>query len=145
VINQNQAILSEFEVEINNFAQNASQAETLDDIKAAATQYVEAVESVTDNLEGLVTELEGLAIADTQLSTHRNDYVTVVGGFNEALGIVSTAMNGVATTASEAELPDRLDTLQTDTNAAVAQIEQLAATESDVVNNINLYCGATPE
>jgi signal transduction histidine kinase len=145
VINQNQAILTEFEAEINNFAQNASQAETLADIQAAASQYVEAVDTVTTNLGGLITDLEGLAIADSQLSAYRNDYVIVVGGFNDALDLVSTAMNGVATVASEAELPEQLDMLQTDTTVAVGQIDELATDEADIINNINLYCGTTPE
>jgi ABC-type transporter Mla subunit MlaD len=143
VVNRNQAILEAFETEINNFSRNASQAETLEEIRSAASQYVDAVDEVTDNLSGLVTDLEALSFSDNQLSTYRTDYVAVVSGFNSALSIVSSAMGGVAEADSESALSESLQAVQTDTVEAVDQIEGLATDESEIIDNVNEYCGAS--
>lgn len=143
LVNRNQEILEAFEVEINRFSANAVEAETLDEIRQAASQYVAAVNEVTDNLATLATDLEGLAIADGELSIYRDDYITVVSGFSEALDVVSGAMAGVADAASEAELSENLDAVQTDTTEAIEQIDELAIDESDLLNDFNAYCGAS--
>ena len=143
LVNRNQEILEAFEVEINRFSANAVEAETLDEIRQAASQYVAAVNEVTDNLATLATDLEGLAIADGELSIYRDDYITVVSGFSEALDVVSGAMAEVADAASEAELSENLEAVQTDTTAAIEQIDELAIDESDLLNDFNVYCGAS--
>ena len=143
VVNRNQEILEAFEAEISRFSTRATEAETLDEIRQAASQYVDAVDEVTDNLAALATELDGLAIADGELSVYRNDYVTVVDGFSEALDVVSSAMAGVADSESEAELSENLEAVQTDTTDAIEQINELAIDESDLVDNVNGYCGAS--
>ena len=143
VVNRNQEILEAFEAEINRFSANATEAETLDEIRQAASQYVDAVDEVTDNLAALATELDGLAIADGELSIYRDDYVIVVSGFSEALEVVSGAMAGVADAESEAELSENLEAVQTDTTDAIEQINELAIDESDLVNDVNVYCGAS--
>ena len=143
VVNRNQEILEAFEAEISRFSTRATEAETLDEIRQAASQYVDAGDEVTDNLAALATELDGLAIADGELSVYRNDYVTVVDGFSEALDVVSGAMAGVADSESEAELSENLEAVQTDTTDAIEQINELAIDESDLVDNVNGYCGAS--
>ncbi|MEL7316764.1 MAG: hypothetical protein AAFN08_17765, partial [Cyanobacteria bacterium J06559_3] len=140
-VNQNAEIMASFESEIDNFAQNASQAETLDDVKSAAKQYVDAVDNVTTSLDELVDDLGGLALSDEQLSSYRDEYATVVAGFNEALTSVATAMNGVAETETEAQLPERIETLEAETGVAVQQIDQLAVQESEIVEDVNSHCG----
>ena len=139
-VNQNAEIMAAFEAEINDFAQNASQAETLDDIKSAAKQYVDAVDGVTVGLDGLSSDLDALPLSDNQLSSYRDEYVTVVAGFNEALTSVAAAMNGVAETESEEQLPERIETVQAETEIAVEQIDQLSAQESDIVERVNVHC-----
>jgi DNA repair ATPase RecN len=143
VVNRNQEILAAFESEINTFSDNASEAETLEDIRSAATQYVEAVDAVTENLSILSTDLEALAFSDDRLSTYRTDYVAVVAGFNDALSIVSEAMSRVATAESETALAENLEVVQTDTTAAADQISDLADDESDIIGGVNDYCGAS--
>lgn len=140
-VNQNAEIMADFEAEIDNFAQNASQAETLDDVKSAAKQYVDAVDNVTTSLDELVVTLDALALSDDQLSLYRDEYATVVTGFNEALTSVATAMTGVAETETETQLPERIETLESETGLAVRQIDQLAVQESDIVEEVNTHCG----
>jgi len=141
VVNQNAAIMAAFEEEIANFTQNASQAETLADIKSVARQYVDAVDVVIDNLDGMIDDLEGLSLTDDQLVTRRDEYATVVAGFNEALTLVTEAMTGVAETETETELVERIEVVQVDTIAAAEQIEQLAIEEADIIQDVNTYCG----
>ena len=143
VVNQNQQIMADFEAELTTFSQSATQAETLDEIKSAAKQYVDAVNGVADNLEGLVSDLSALPLSDEQLLSYRDQYSTVVAGFNGALAIAAEAMNGVAETESEEELAGRIETLQTDTVGAVEQIQQLATQETDIIQNVNAHCGTT--
>ena len=143
VVNRNQEILAAFETEINNFSDNASQAESLEDIQSAASQYVDAVDEVTSNLGTLATDLESITFSDNQLSTYRANYVAVISGFNDALSIVSEAMGNVAGSESEAELSESLEAVQTDTVEAVGQIEELATGESDIIDGVNDYCGAS--
>ena len=50
-VNRNQTIMATFESEIETFSTNASQAETLEEITAAASQYVEAVDGATTSLD----------------------------------------------------------------------------------------------
>lgn len=141
-VNRNQSIMGQFEAEIETFAANASAAETLPEITAAASQYVEALDEVTDNLDTLSSNLATLTFEDSQLRDYRDDYVTVVTGFNAALAIVSEAMSEVAAADTEEQLSTRLTDVADDTAAAVEQIEVLAVDESALIDNVNDYCGA---
>lgn len=142
-VNRNQVIMDEFESEIRTFSETAAAAETLDGIQAAATQYVGAVDGVISDLDALATDLETFTFRDEQLTTFRDNYVTVVAGFNEALSIVGAAMGNVAEAESEAELSNSLSTVQADTAKAVEQIEQLANDEATIIEDVNAYCGAS--
>ncbi|HEY9737846.1 MAG TPA: hypothetical protein V6D06_16250 [Trichocoleus sp.] len=148
VVNQTQGFMSEFETEIQSFSQNASQVKNLDDIKGAASQYTTAVDKVVTDLDGLVGDLRGTQLNDETLVSFRDSYVGVVEGFKTSLQQASGAMNLVVTVPSEAELPARIEESQTQTMEAVSSIEQLSQTESQLISEVNTYCGAatpTPE
>lgn len=140
-VNRNQAIMATFEQEIATFSSNASQAETLEEITAAAAQYVEAVDEVTTNLDDLAGDIASLDFADGQLATYRDSYVTVVVGFNNALDVVSDAMAMVAAAATEDQLSDSLESVANNASTAIEQIEALAVDESNLIDDVNLYCG----
>lgn len=144
VVNRNQDIVADFEAAIDAYSQTMTQAETLDDIKSAARQYVDAIATTTDALDGLTTDLEALPLQDSQLSTYRDQYATVVRGVNGALIQAGEAMEEVVDIESEADLPEHIEATQTATLSAVEQIEALAGEESSIVEQINTYCGATP-
>lgn len=141
-VNRNQTIMEQFEAEIAVFAENAATAETLSEITAAATQYVAALDEVTNNLDSLSTDVAALAFEDTQLTDYRDDYVDVVVGFNNALAIVSEAMTQVAAAETDEQLSASLAGVADDTSAAIEQIEVLAVDESELIDNVNDYCGA---
>ena len=141
-VNRNQTIMEQFEAEIETFATTATAAETLPEITTAAAQYVEALDVVTDSLDTLSRELATLTFEDSQIVEYRDDYVTVVGGFNTALAIVSEAMAEVATAETEEQLATSLADVAGDTATAVDQIEVLAVEESALIDNVNDYCGA---
>lgn len=142
VVNRNQTIFESFEAEINNFASNVSQAETLEAVRSAASQYVSAVDEVTASLDTLVTDLEALNFSDDGLMNYRADYVTVVSGFSNSLDTVGSAMGDVAESESESALAENLEAFQTETLDSVAQVETLAADEAVIISGVNEYCGA---
>lgn len=142
IVNRNQAIFDTFETDIETFSSDLADAETLDEIRDAASRYVEAVDLVTDDLNTFVSDLDALAFSDETLATYRDDYADVVIGFESALSIVASAMDNVAESASEAELADNLEAVQTDTTAAISDIDTLAVDEGNVIDGLNTYCGA---
>lgn len=142
VVNQTQGFMQEFETEIQTFSESAAQVKNLDDIKLAASQYTTAVDKVVTNLNGLVTDLQGTTLRDDTLSQFRDDYVGVVEGFSSALTDAREAMDLVVKVQSEAELPAKIEESQQQTMTAVAAIEELSQTESQLINEVNSYCGA---
>ncbi|NJL44700.1 MAG: hypothetical protein HC922_01030 [Leptolyngbyaceae cyanobacterium SM2_3_12] len=142
VVNQTQGFMQEFETEIQSFSESAAQVKNLDDIKSAASQYTTAVDKVVTNLDGLVADLEGTSLQDETLNQFRQDYVGVVQGFSTALQEARQAMDLVVTVESEAELPAKIEESQQQTMAAVTSIENLSQTESQLISQVNEYCGA---
>jgi ABC-type transporter Mla subunit MlaD len=140
-VNRNQVIMASFEAEIATFAENAAAASTLDEITAAASQYVSAVDAVTDSLDELANELASLAFTDAQLQGYRDGYVDVLAGFNEALDTVNMAMSQVAIAETEADLIASLETVEVDSSTAIDQIAALATDESNLIDDVNGYCG----
>jgi ABC-type transporter Mla subunit MlaD len=140
-VNRNQVIMASFEAEIATFAENAAAASTLDEITAAASQYVRAVDAVTDSLDELANELASLAFTDAQLQGYRDGYVDVLAGFNGALDTVNMAMSRVAIAETEADLIASLETVEVDSSTAIDQIAVLATDESNLIDDVNGYCG----
>lgn len=144
VVNQTQGFMKEFESEIQTFSQSASQVKNLDDIKAAASQYTTAVDKVVTNLNTLVGDLQGTSLKDDTLIQFRDNYVEVVQGFSSSLEDAKQAMDLVVTVNSEAELPAKIEESQQKTMTAVTSIEQLSQQETQLINEVNSYCGAAP-
>jgi hypothetical protein len=142
VVNRNQAIFESFEAEINNFSSNVSQAETLDEVRSAASRYVSAVDEVTASLDALVVDLEALSFTNDGLTDYRTDYVEIVSGFSSSLDTVGNAMGEVAESESETALAENLETFQSETVDAVGQIQSLATDEAAIISGVNEYCGA---
>jgi hypothetical protein len=142
VVNQTQGFMQEFETEISSFSANAAQVKSLDDIRAAAGQYVAAVDKVVVNLDGLATSLEGTELKDEQLVTFRDRYAEVVKGFSAALKDASSAMGIVQEVGSEADLPAKIEESQSQTMTAVNSIQELSVQETSIISEVNTYCGA---
>ncbi len=142
VVNQTQGFMQEFETEISSFSTNAAQVKSLDDIKAAASQYVTAVDKVVVNLDTLSTDLEGTELKDEQLVTFRDRYTEVVKGFSTALKDASGAMGIVQSVESEADLPAKIEESQAQTMTAVNTIQELSVQETSIISEVNTYCGA---
>ncbi len=142
VVNQTQGFMQEFEAEIQTFSESAAQVKNLDDIKLAASQYTTAVDKVVTNLDGLVGDLQSTTLRDEDLSQFRDSYVGVVQGFSSALTDARQAMDLVVQVESEAELPAKIEESQQQTMTAVSSIETLSQTESQLINEVNGYCGA---
>jgi ABC-type transporter Mla subunit MlaD len=147
VVNQTQTFMPQFETDIQAFSESAAQVKNLDDIKAAASQYTAAVDTVVANLDTLVQDLESISLQDETLIQFRSDYVGVVQGFSSALTEASQAMDMVVSVASEDDLPATIEASQQQTVEAVSAIETLSQTEAQLIADVNAYCGAgqTPE
>ncbi|MDB9528682.1 hypothetical protein PN498_22005 [Oscillatoria sp. CS-180] len=142
IINRNGEVFEAFEAEINNFSRDASAAETVEDITLAASHYVDAVDEVMGTLSNMAFDLQALPFDDAELMTYQQDYVDVLSGLNEALTVISDAMDEVAKAESEAELSEKLGLLRDDTIGASENIETLANNESEIVTSFNGYCSA---
>ncbi|MEM6835777.1 MAG: hypothetical protein AAF609_02895 [Cyanobacteria bacterium P01_C01_bin.120] len=142
IVNQAQGFMPAFESNIQQFSANAAQVQSLDDIKTAADQYVEAVNGVVSDLDTLAVELEETELNDEQLVSYRDRYITMVEGFSTALNQASDAMGIVQDVQAEADLPAKIEESQQQTVQAVQQIQELSVEESTIINEVNNYCGA---
>ncbi|MEL6248251.1 MAG: hypothetical protein AAFR15_09580 [Cyanobacteria bacterium J06627_15] len=142
VINDAQAFKNEFESDIDSFTQQASGAQSLEDIQGAASQYIGAVDTVVTNIDGMVTSLNELELPDEELATYRDEYVTIITGSGEELAVASEAMELVAGAESETELGNVLEEFQQKANSAFTNLQALSTQEATLVTSINGYCGA---
>ncbi|MEO0828631.1 MAG: hypothetical protein AAFY67_23855 [Cyanobacteria bacterium J06642_9] len=142
VINQAQVFKDEFEAEIDSFTQQAQGAESLTDIQTAASQYIGAVDKVVGNIDGMVTGLNGLELADEQLSQYRDGYADIITGSATELQVAGEAMQLVADAQSEADLSNVLEEFQSKANNAFTNLQTLSEDEATLVTDINGYCGA---
>ncbi|MEM9118100.1 MAG: hypothetical protein AAGD09_09485 [Cyanobacteria bacterium P01_F01_bin.56] len=142
IVNKAQGFMPAFESNIQEFSATAAQVQSLDDIKAAADQYVEAVDGVISDLDALSVELNDTQLEDEQLISYRDRYIQMVEGFSEALTQASSAMGIVQDVATEADLPAKIEESQQQTVQAVQQIQELSVEESTIINEVNTYCGA---
>ncbi len=141
-VNQNEALLDTFGSEIAAFSETIDQAKTLADIQTAAQQYVSAVGNVTTGLGELASEIADLPLVDAELSDYRSQYVGILGGFQDALNQIASAMELVAGASTEQDLLNNLEKLEQDTDLAVRDIDQIAIAESELIDAINRHCGA---
>ncbi|NEP16518.1 MAG: hypothetical protein F6J97_06375 [Leptolyngbya sp. SIO4C1] len=142
VINQAQGFKQEFETEIDGFTQQASGAKSLSDIQSAAGQYIGAVDTVVNNIDGMVDSLEGLSLPDEQLDDYRNRYTVIISDSAEELQVASEAMQLVANAESEEDLGNVLDAFQQKANTAFTNLQDLSTQEAELVAQINTYCDA---
>ena len=142
VINQAQVFKDEFETEIDSFTQQAQGAESLEDIQTAATQYIGAVDQVVGSIDGMVTNLNELDLADEQLIEYRDGYAEIISGSAQELTVAGEAMQLVADAESETDLSNVLSEFQGKANDAFTNLQTLSQDESALVNDINTYCGA---
>jgi len=142
VVNKAQGFMPEFESSIQAFSTSAAQVRSLDDIKAAADQYVSAVNNVVSDLDSLSTELQETELTDEQLIAYRDRYIEMVEGFSDALTEASSAMSIVQEVQAEADLPAKIEQSQQQTVQAVERIRELSVEESSIINEVNTYCGA---
>lgn len=139
-IDQSQGFMQNFEAAIAAFSGEAARVETLDDIKAAAQSYVEAVDSVVINLGVVQQDLQQLTVDDVTLTQFSADYANVIGGLAAALQDAGAAMQRVVLVNSEDQLAAAMEQSQSETIAAVERIESLAEQEFMLLRRVNDYC-----
>ena len=142
IVNKAQGFMPAFESNIQTFSTNAAQVQSLDDIKAAADQYVTAVNEVVSDLDALAVELDSTELEDEELIGYRDRYIEMVAGFSGALNQASDAMGIVQEVQAEADLPAKIEESQQETVQAVQLIQELSVEESTIINEVNTYCGA---
>ncbi|MGB7251053.1 MAG: hypothetical protein WBC73_19115 [Phormidesmis sp.] len=145
IINQSQSFKDDFEGEIEGAMTQASGAQGLEDLRAAAEEYTGAVEKITGKIDGMTQDLEGLSIGDEQLDEYRDRYITIVTDSQAALSSASNAMQLVAEAQSEDEFRKIFDSFQTQANSAFSDLQSLSVEESTLIEQVNAYCGAEAE
>lgn len=145
VINQSQNIKDNFESDIESAKVKASGAKGLDELKTSAGEYTAAVETITEQIDGMAEELGGLNIADEQLDEYRDTHVIVISQYKEALLSASEAMQMVVDAKDEDEFRSIFDKFQAQANSAFSDIQSLNAQESDLLGQVNAYCNQEAE
>lgn len=145
IINDSQSFKSEFEAEIESSMTQASGAQGLEDLQGSATEYTTAVDKVTTKIGTMVQNLENIDIGDEQLDEYRDTYVTVITGSRDALTAASGAMQLVTNAKNEDEFRAIFDQFQTQANTAFSDLQTLSNQESELIEQVNTYCGSNGE
>ncbi len=141
VINQSQDIKKDFESEIESAKIKAAGAKDLTELKTSAQEYTAAVETVTSQIDGMAQDLTGLNLADEQLDKYRDSHVVIISQYKAALLSASGAMQLVIDAKNENEFRGIFDNFQTQANSAFSDIQALNQQESDLIGQVNTYCG----
>lgn len=141
VINQSQDIKKDFESEIESAKVKASGAKDLAELKTSAEEYTAAVETVTSQIDGMAQDLSDLNIADEQLDEYRDSHVVIISQYKEALLSASEAMQLVIDAKDENAFRGIFDEFQAQANSAFSDIQSLNGQESDLIGQVNTYCG----
>jgi len=143
LVNRAQDFMPAFEAEIQTFSNNAAQVKSLADIKAAASQYTDAVDAVVGDLNFLLVDLRETELNNEQLLGYRNRYIDMVAGFSDALSQASDAMSLIQQAETAAELPPKIEESQQQTVQAVQRIEDLSNQEKTIISDVNSFCEET--
>lgn len=140
LVNRTQDFIPAFEESIQTFSSNATQVKDLDDIKAAASQYVSAVDEVVVGIDQLTADLKSAQIQNEQLTSYRDRYAATTKGFSEALVTARDAMSILQSVQTEDALSEKIEESQQQTGQAVQRIQNLSAEESNIVDEANNFC-----
>ncbi|MDA0267002.1 MAG: hypothetical protein O2890_02720 [Cyanobacteria bacterium] len=141
--NQNLIALTAFDSQLEQFAQSASQATTLDDLEIVVNQYNDIVGRLIGDINGFSAELGGLSLTDPVIEGYRDDYITVLAGFVSALDLTRAAIAVLGTTTTAADLSASIESASAQLDIAVAQIDDLTRQEAELIDAVNQYCGLT--
>lgn len=142
VVNQTQEIMVEYEATIRAFSQSAAQVRNLGDIKTAARLYTTAAGRLVSQLNSLVSSLEGIFLENETLRDFRDNYILVTQGFSREIQEARQAMDLVVNVPSEHDLPSTIQQTSSQTRRAVDNIVGLSQRESQLINNVNVYCSS---
>lgn len=138
IVNQTQGFMQEFEGSIQVLGNSTSR---MSDVKLAARENTASFDKAVTNLGSLVTDLQASTLQDTTLSQFRDSYIEVIQGFISALTDAGKAMDLVNEVKAESELSSKIQESQQETITAVTAIKDLSQTESQLINEVNAYCG----
>ena len=139
-VNQIQVIASRFSAEIDAFTQQASSAQTLEDIKSAASRYANATNSTADELNRLIQPIQSLGIVDPQLSVLRNYYSNNIQATTIALKNASDATQSIVDVASIEELESAYTVFSEKFISINSDFSALDEAEKQIISSVNEIC-----
>lgn len=145
ITQQSQSIRADFDSEIESAQLQASGAQDLAQIKAAAQAYTGAVSKVTDQLDAMRQSFEDLALEDEQLDEYRDRYVVFLSESKATLETAGGAMQIVVDAETAADFRDRYGTLTAQGDRAASDLQGLDAEEDDILSQFNAYCTGEPD
>ncbi|MEM6450035.1 MAG: hypothetical protein AAF703_06960 [Cyanobacteria bacterium P01_D01_bin.105] len=143
-IRQAQSARETFATDIEAAQIKVSGAQTIEDVKAAATDYIAAVRSVNQGLEKTLQALGNINTEDPQLNEYRESYIITLNGSKTALATAGDAMKLVLEAKDEDALRSVFATHQTKSDRAYGDILAQDAKEAALIDQINAYCSQTP-
>ncbi|MEO1622036.1 MAG: hypothetical protein AAFU53_13525 [Cyanobacteria bacterium J06632_3] len=144
-INQAQTFRADYEQSMAEALAQISSAADLAQTKAAAQQYIAAVDTTTDNTTDLVEDIESTNITDPQLLEYRNRYTTLIIQWTDALTNARNAMRLAENAESDASFQEDFIRLQRQIDSAFSAIQTISAQEAPLIEEINTYCTAPTE
>ena len=139
-INEAQSFAQDYEQSINTALASVSGAQNLPELKAAAADYMDAVQDASVASGGLAQTLGALNLVDPQLIDYRDRYVAVATQWSNALVSAREAMQLLAAADSEEAFQREFDRFQAKTNSAYSILQSVDSEESQLVEAINTYC-----
>ena len=140
ITQESQSIRAEFDSEIESAQLQASGAQDLAQIKAAAQDYTGAVSKVTSQLDAMRQSFEDLTLEDEQLDEYRDLYVVFLSESKATLETAGDAMQMVVDAETEADFRDSFGTLTAQGDRAASELQVLDAEEDNILNQFNAYC-----
>ena len=140
ITQESQSIRADFDSEIESAQLQASGAQDLAQIKAAAQDYTGAVSKVTGQLDTMRQSFEALTLEDEQLDEYRDRYVVFLSESKATLENAGAAMQMVVDAETEADFRDSFGSLTTQGDRAASELQALDAEEDTILDQFNAYC-----
>ena len=145
VINQAQSVKIEFETAIESAMTKASGAQGLDDLQVSAQDYIDAMDTVTAEIDTMGQSLADINIDDEQLDEYRDSYVATIDQLKAAFDKAQGAMQMVVEAENEEAFKKVFDQFQTQANSAFTEIQTLDVQEGNLIEQVNTYCAPPAE
>lgn len=144
VINKGEEIDQKFEDEAAALA-GFDKAESFEDFKTAAGEMSTAFGAIAEDVTTYLKEVDVVELADEELVGYRDAYAAEGESFSGFIGNASDLFDQVSQLEETPEGYQQLTELAAGFNEFSTDVDASSARIDDIIDDINGYCGVTPE